>query len=112
MDGHYEISRSSNGQFNFVLKAGNGETILQGEQYTTKASAQGGIAAVQANCGDAARYEKKVARNGQFYFTLKAANHQVVGTSETYTTATSRDRGIESVRSNGVSTTIDDLTVA
>ena len=110
MTSHYEITRSSNGQFNIVLKAGNGETILQGEQYTTKASAQAGIAAVRANCGDAARYQRKASHDGQFYFTLTGANHEVIGTSETYTSAASRDGGIESVKNNGSSTTVRDLT--
>ncbi|MDR2186885.1 MAG: YegP family protein [Azonexus sp.] len=33
-------------------------------------------------------------------FNLKAANNQVIGTSESYETAASRDNGIESVKKN------------
>jgi uncharacterized protein YegP (UPF0339 family) len=112
MAGWYELSKSSNGQFRFVLKAGTAETILASELYTTKASAEGGIASVQANSPDDARYEKKESSNGKFHFNLKAANHQVIGSSETYESAASRDKGIESVKTNGPSKTVKDKTEA
>lgn len=110
MAGYFELGKSSNGQFYFVLKAGNGETILQSEQYQSKASAQNGIASVQANCGDDASYERKDARNGEHYFVLKAANHQVIGSSETYKSTTGREGGIASVKNNGSGSAIKDLT--
>lgn len=40
MSGWFEISQASNGQYRFVLKAGNGEIILTSEQYKAKASAK------------------------------------------------------------------------
>ena len=44
MAGWYELSKSSDGQFRFVLKAGNAETILTSELYKSKAAAENGIA--------------------------------------------------------------------
>jgi uncharacterized protein len=110
MTGSFELNQSANGQYRFVLKAGNGEVILTSEQYTTKASAQNGIASVQANSPNADRYERKDSSDGRFYFNLKAANHQVIGTSQLYKTAETRDQGIESVTANGATTTIKDHT--
>jgi uncharacterized protein YegP (UPF0339 family) len=110
MAGWFELSKSSDGQFRFVLKAGNGEIILTSELYGAKASAENGIASVQTNSGDDARYDRKQASNGKEYFNLKAANHQVIGTSQMYASAQSRDAGIESVKTNGSSTTIKDMT--
>ncbi|OPA91657.1 hypothetical protein BFW87_18695 [Pseudomonas fluorescens] len=110
MAGWYELSKSSNGQFRFVLKAGNAETILTSELYTTRTAAESGIASVQTNSPLDERYEKKVASNGQSYFNLKAANHQVIGTSEQYSSTAARDTGIASVKTNGPSTTIKDKT--
>lgn len=101
MAGWYELSKSSDGQFRFVLKAGNGETILSSERYTTKTSALGGIASVQENSPLDARYDRNTASNGKFYFNLKAANHQVIGTSQMYATGQSRDSGIASVKASG-----------
>lgn len=110
MAGWYELSKSRDGQFRFVLKAGNAEIILTSELYTTRASAQNGIASVQANSPDDARYELKEAANGKFHFNLKAANHQVIGTSQMYASEATRATGIASVKNNGPTTTIKDLT--
>jgi thioredoxin 1 len=38
MAGWYELSKNDKGQFTFVLKAGNSETILRSEQYESKAA--------------------------------------------------------------------------
>lgn len=48
MAGRFVI-RKSEGQYHFVLKAGNGEIIATSEHYTTKASAKNGIESVKAN---------------------------------------------------------------
>ena len=106
MAGWYELSKNDKGQFHFVLKAGNGEVILSSESYTSKAAAETGITSVQSNSPLDERYERKEAVNGRFYFNLKAANHQIVGTSQMYTSTSGRDNGIESVKTNGVTTTI------
>ena len=88
MSGWFEISKSKDGQFRFVLKAGNAETILTSELYKEKASAQNGVESVQKNSG----------------------NGQVIGTSQLYATEASRDKGIASVKANGASTQVKDLT--
>jgi len=110
MAGWFELSNSSDGQFRFVLKAGNAETILTSELYKSKASAENGISSVQNNCQAEERYEKKESSNNKPYFNLKAANHQIIGTSQMYASTASRDNGIESVKNNGVSKTVKDLT--
>ena len=110
MAGWFELSKSSNDQFRFVLKAGNGEVILTSELYTTRAAAEKGIASVRVNSPQDAHYEKKTATNGKFYFNLKAGNHQVIGTSQLYATEQSRDKGIASVKTNGTSETVKDNT--
>lgn len=110
MAGLFELGKSSNGQYKFVLKAGNGEIILTSELYTTKNSAENGIASVQTNSPLSERYELKESSNGKFYFNLKAANHQVIGTSQMYSSKQSRETGITSVKNNGPTTTIKDNT--
>ena len=51
MSGWFELTRNDKGQFHFVLKAGNAETILSSEVYQSKASAENGIASVGHNGG-------------------------------------------------------------
>ena len=110
MAGWFERTKNAAGQFHFVLKAGNAQTILTSEGYTTKRAAEAGMASVQTNSTLDERYERKVSSNGKPYFNLRAANHQVIGTSQMYRSTSSRDKGIASVRSNGPTTTIKDST--
>ncbi|MBF7683234.1 YegP family protein [Acinetobacter sp. B5B] len=110
MSGYYEISKAKDGQFHFVLKAGNGEVILTSELYKAKASAHTGINSVQKNAADDTKYDRLEAKNGKAYFNLKAVNHQIIGTSQMYASEASRDHGIDSVKKNGATDNIKDLT--
>ncbi len=107
MAGKYELKTSANGKFHFNLKAGNGQIILSSEMYETKAAAENGIESVRKNGSSDGNFEKKTAANGQFFFNLKAGNGQVIGKSEMYTTEAARDNGIESVKTNCGSETVD-----
>ena len=111
MAGWYELTKTDKGLFSFVLKAGNSEVILRSEQYEAKASASNGIASVQKNSPDDARYSRETAKDGRTYFNLKAGNHQIIGTSQMYKDESGRDNGIKSIKTNGPSETIKDLTV-
>jgi uncharacterized protein YegP (UPF0339 family) len=111
MTGWFELSKSRDNQFRFVLKAANSEIILTSELYQTKTSAENGIASVRVNCETDARYERMNSKNGKFYFNLKAANQQIIGTSEMYESEKGRENGIASVTVNGISTTVKDLTL-
>jgi len=108
MAGWFELNKNANGQFHFVLKAGNAETILTSETYNTKSAAENGIASVQANSPHEDRYERKTSSNQKPYFNLKAINHQVIGTSQMYSSNEAREAGIASVKTNGSSKTIKD----
>ncbi len=107
MAGTFNLKPSGD-QFMFNLKAGNGEIILTSERYTTKDAAENGIASVKTNAPSDERYEKLESSNGKPYFNLKAANHQVIGTSQMYSSADARDNGIESVKTNAPDAKIDD----
>lgn len=110
MAGYYVLTKNDKGQFKFLLKAGNHETILASEQYESKSAAENGIASVQKNSSEDARFDRLESKNGKFYFNLKAGNHQIIGTSEMYESAAGRDNGIESVKKNGSSETVKDET--
>ncbi|TQI81673.1 hypothetical protein FHU10_3396 [Serratia fonticola] len=109
--GHYELKKSSNGQYHFTLKASNGEIILSSEMYASKASAENGIASVQTNAPHETQFEVKVSSNSKPYFVLKAKNHQVIGTSQMYSSESAAKNGVQSVMKNGPTTDIRDLSV-
>ncbi|WP_323123097.1 YegP family protein [Burkholderia alba] len=108
MAAKFTIKKATDGQFFFHLQAANGEIILRSELYKAKSSAENGIASVQRNAPDDARYERKVAKNGEFMFNLKAANHEVIGTSELYKNEAGRENGIASVKQNAPGARTDD----
>lgn len=108
--GKFFISKRTNGEYRFILKADNHETILTSEGYQTKAGCKNGIESVKMNAPFDQRYDRRVATNGQYYFNLKASNGEIIGTSEMYTTFSGREAGIESVKRNAPNAPIIDLT--
>jgi uncharacterized protein YegP (UPF0339 family) len=106
--GKFEIKKDKSGQFRFNLKASNGQIILSSEAYTSKAACENGIASVRTNSKDDGRYERKTAKDGSHYFNLKAANNQVIGASEMYTSTSAMENGIASVKKNAPDATIED----
>jgi uncharacterized protein len=110
MAARFVIKNSSDGQFMFVLKAGNNEVILTSERYKQRHSAENGIASVRANAADDARFEPRSSKAGEPYFVLKAANGEIIGTSEMYSSTSSMRKGIASVKKNSQFTPVDDQT--
>ncbi len=107
----FEIKQSTDKQYYFHLQAtGNNKIILSSERYTTKSACREGIESVRNNAPYDYRYEKKESSNGEYYFNLKASNGQVIGTSETYSTAASRNNGIELVKAQAPRAAVTDLT--
>lgn len=107
--GKFVITKRKNDEFQFDLKAGNGQTILTSEGYTAKAGCTNGIESVRKNSQLDERYDRKTSTNGKPYFNLKASNGQIIGTSEMYESVTARDNGIESVKKNAPDATVEDL---
>ena len=109
--GKFIITKRTNGQYQFNLEAANGRVILTSEGYTAKAGCNKGIESVKTNAATDARYDKKEAKNGAYYFNLKAANGEIIGTSQMYSTAETRDNGIGSVKENAPNATVIDETI-
>ena len=100
--GTFLVSKRKNDEFQFVLKAGNGQVILASEGYATKAACENGIESVRKNSQVESRFERLEAKNGKVYFNLKASNGQIIGNSEMYESFAARDNGIESVTKNAL----------
>ncbi|GAA4272256.1 YegP family protein [Aquimarina gracilis] len=96
----FELKNKEGASFHFTLKAKNGQVILSSEVYNSKAAAENGIASVKKNASDDGRYERKTAKNGKFYFNLKAGNGQVIGSSQMYSSESGMENGINSVKEN------------
>jgi len=110
MAGKFELKKSKSGQFMFNLKAANGQVILTSELYKAKAGAENGIASVRKNAGNDANFERKSSGKNEPYFVLKAANKEIIGKSEMYSSAASMENGIASVKTNAPDAKVEDLT--
>lgn len=109
--GKFVISTRKNGEFQFNLKASNGQVILSSEGYSSKAACENGIASVKKNAVDVNKFDKLTAKNGKFHFNLKAGNGQIIGTSEMYESDSGRANGIKSVHENAPDASVEDTTV-
>ncbi len=109
--GKFVITKRTNGEFQFNLKADNGQTILSSEGYSAKSGATNGIESVKKHSSNDSNFDRKTSANGKHYFNLKASNGQIIGTSEMYEAASGRDNGIDSVKKNAPDATTDDQTI-
>ena len=87
-------------KFYFNLTAANGQVILSSQGYANKAGAKNGIASVQKNAGNDANFDRKESKDGKHYFSLLAANKQIIGNSQMYASKASMENGIASVGTN------------
>lgn len=109
--GKFVITKRTNGEFQFNLKANNGQIILTSQGYASKSSCENGIESVRTNSQDDSRFERKTSSNDKPYFNLKASNGQIIGSSEMYESTASMENGVASVKSNAPEATVEDQTV-
>lgn len=98
--GKFIVSKRKNEEFQFNLKATNGQIILTSEGYTTKTACLNGVESVKKNSQEEKRFEVLESKNGKHHFNLKATNGQTIGTSQMYESLASCQKGIQSVMNN------------
>ena len=119
--GKYVLNATKTG-YTFHLKAGNGETILTSEVYSTKDACENGIESVRKNAPAANIEDQTIAgyeeqkhpkfviyedKGGKPRFRLVARNGQNIGASEAYTSKQSCKNGIDSVVRNADSPVVE-----
>jgi len=95
--GSVELWQSTDGQFRFHFLSGNKNVLLTSEGYATRTNAINGVLSVLANGVDPAQYEVAPSTNGKYFLRLHAAaNGQVIGFTQLYSTKSSAKRAIGS----------------
>ena len=110
MSGSFEIYKDKAGEFRFRLKASNGEIVLASEGYKAKSSCKNGIESVKKNAPNESSFDKTETKTGKARFNLKAANSQIIGTSQSYNSTAARNNGIKSIMKNAPGAVVKDLT--
>jgi len=100
MASKFVVTKGKDGKDYFVLKAGNGETILQSQGYKSASGCENGIESVRTNSQDADNFEVREAKDGRTYFVLKANNGQEIGRSQMYKSDSGCKNGMASVTKN------------
>lgn len=113
--GKFVISKAKNEEYTFVLKATNGQVILEaGETFSSLASCKNSIESVKKNALSHVedqtvegyetlthpKYELYEDKGGEYRWRLKARNGEPIGKSEGYKAKASAVNGIESVGKN------------
>lgn len=119
--GKYVLNATKTG-YTFHLKAGNGETILTSEVYSTKDACENGIESMRKNAPAANIEDQTIAgyeeqkhpkfeiyedKGGKTRFRLVARNGQNIGASEAYNSKQSCKNGIDSVVRNADSPVVE-----
>ncbi len=84
MQGKFEVYRDQSGEFRFRFIDMYERVLLSSESYKEKRSAFNGIASIKKNCLIPKRFVKKNSVDGKSYFVLKAANHEIIGKSNSF----------------------------
>lgn len=93
----FDVFRGNDGRYYFNLHAANGEIVLSSQGYTTEESALNATFSVATNGINRASYEVNPSADGGAYFNLKAANGQIIGTSEVYVSTSNAQRAVDGV---------------
>jgi uncharacterized protein YegP (UPF0339 family) len=106
--GKFVITTDKAGKQRFNLLASNGQVILSSQGYSSKAACDNGIESVRKNSQDDSMFDRKTAKDGSPYFSLKASNGQVIGDSQMYSSESAMENGIASVKTNAPKATVED----
>lgn len=120
--GKFVIRKTATG-YKFDLRASNAEVIATSEVYASSAACRKGIQGI-VRCVDSApvadltcaegpvptpRFELFADKSGGYRFRLKARNGKVIAVSQSYSSRTACENGIDSVRKNARNAGIEEV---
>jgi uncharacterized protein YegP (UPF0339 family) len=106
----FEVFMDKAGKYRFRLKAPNHRIIASSEAYEAKVGALNGIKSVRVNAVIDSRFESFMDSSDHPRFRLRAANKEIIASSQAYDSRVGRDKGIQSVKRNAPEAELIDLT--
>jgi uncharacterized protein len=104
--GKYVISTAKSGEYYYNLKATNGQVILTSKLFTTADDCRKGIEETRTICSEDGRFERKLSSSSKPFFNLTTSEGHHLGKSEIYESDANMEKGIASVKKNGMTTNI------
>lgn len=109
MSAKFEIYKDNANEIRFRLNAANGENIGVSDGYSDMAGATNGIESVKTNSADDNRFEVFEGKDGKSYFRLKAANGEIILSSQAYSSSSAATEGTQAVKRAAVGAEVVDL---
>ena len=100
MPAKFVVKAGTDGQYFFHLVSDDGKKLLASVMYPAKSGVFEGIASIKMYARDATRY-RRLLKDGKAYFTLSAANQEVIGVSDLYDNEDLRDQALSTVMHSG-----------
>lgn len=97
MAGKFELYKDKAGEFRFRLLSKKGANLGASEGYKSKSAAVNGIESVKKNAPDDGQYAYKEGKDGKTYFNLKAKNHQVILSSQGFSSSSEAENSAKTV---------------
>ncbi len=101
--GKYVISQAKSGDYYFNLKATNGQVILTSKTFSSPEECRQGIESTRSACAEDTRFDRKLSVSNKPFFNLTNHDGQIIGKSEIYESEVNMEKGIASVKKNGLS---------
>jgi len=108
MSAKFQINKSKDNQFYFNLKTASGDVILTSGMYAEKSTVKSGIESVRANATVDSLFDRRKSPTEKPYFVLKATNHEVIGTSEMFSSTGAMKNAIETVMKTAPGAPVED----
>ncbi len=106
----FTIIRSFTGEFQFLLKAPNGQVIFTSVGYAEKDACLENIEYARQTSQSDENFNRLTYGNGNYYFQLTSARSEIIGTSEIFYNKDAMETSIISLRYLAFTASVIDLT--
>jgi len=96
---HFDVAYGPTNQIQFKLIDSSGSVVVASSGYPNKDACFKAIRSIKENARVEQRYEKRTLE-GKFFFTFKAASHEVLAKGGPYDTEALRDQALAVIRSS------------
>lgn len=108
--GKFQIYQSpKSGEWYWRLLSDKGDNLLSSEGYKAREGCDNGIVSVKTNAPLDERYVKRAEKDlVRFWFVLRAANHEIIGSGSTRDSESARDEELAQVKAQAPTAAVEE----
>ena len=104
--GQFEILPGGNYQYYYNLSEEYGKVILTSQRHATIQGCLSAIESVKKHSAYDCQFDRKIAMDRKYYFTLRSFSNEIIGVSKMYNSNGARDKDLEAVKRNAANSEI------